>query len=170
MKILIVGSCGSGKTTLANRLSTYFDIPSFSIDSIVHDDNNNGIKREVDEQIKIINNINKKNKEFIKEEVLKKDLDLILNICDNNIYLEYPKHITLKRIKRRYIKQKIGLEKCEYKVTKEMYNNFIKWNSEFDNNKLMKRLSKYSSKLLIIRSDSELKKYFKYLDKNKYYL
>ena len=170
MKTLIVGSGGSGKTTLANKLSNYFDIPVFSIDSIVHDDKNDGIKRDIDEQIKIINNINRTHKEFIIEGVLRKDLDLLLNICDNIIYLDYPKEITLKRIKKRYIKQRLGFEKSEYKNTKEMYNNFIKWNREFDSGELMKRLSKYSRKLLIIRSNSELKKYFKYLDKNKYYL
>ena len=170
MKILIVGNVCSGKTTLAKKLSEYFDIPFFSIDSIVHDDLNNGIKRKSEEQIKIINNINRMNKEFIIEGVLRDNLDLLLNICDNIIYLDYPKKVTLKRIKKRYLKQRFGIEKCNYKVDKEMYKKFVKWNSEFDNNKLMKRLSKYSSKLLIIRSNAELKKYFKYLDKNKFYL
>lgn len=170
MKTLIIGNVGSGKTTLAKRLSEYFDIPFFSIDSIVHDDENGGIKRKSDEQIKIINNINRKNKEFIIEGVLRDNLDLLLNICDNIIYLDYPKKVTLKRIKIRYLKQRLGILKSDYKVDREMYNNFIKWNRDFDNNKLMNRLSKYSSKLLIIRSNNELKKYFKYLDKNKYYL
>ena len=46
----------------------------------------------------------------------------------------------------------------------------IKWNKEFNRDKLMNKLSKYSKKLLIIRSNKELKVYYKYLDKNKYYL
>ena len=168
MKILIVGNVGSGKTTLAKRLSNYFDIPYYSIDNIVYDEDN--IKREDKEQIKIINKINRENKEYIFEGVLRDNLDLLLNICDNIIFLYYSKKVTLKRIKFRYLKQILGLEKCNYKVNKEMYNNFIKWNNCFDSTKLINRLSKYSSKLLIIRSNSELKKYFKYLDKNKYYL
>ena len=58
MKTLIVGGVGSGKTTLAKYLSNYFDIPFFSIDSIVYDENNK--KRDVLEQNSLANKINRK--------------------------------------------------------------------------------------------------------------
>ena len=168
MKTLIVGGVGSGKTTLAKYLSNYFDIPFFSIDSIVYDENNK--KRDVLEQNSLANKINRENKEYIIEGVLRENLDFLLNICDQIIFLDYPSNVTLKRIKFRYFKQKLGLEKCDYVPNREMYNNMIKWNKEFDRDKLMNKLSKYSKKLLIIRNDKELKVYYKYLDKNKYYL
>ena len=59
---------------------------------------------------------------------------------------------------------------CDYVPNKEMYNNMIKWNREFNRDKLMNKLNKYSKKLLIIKNDKELNVYFKYLEKNKYYL
>ena len=78
MKILIVGGVGSGKTTLAKYLSNYFDIPFFSIDSIVYDENNK--KRDVLEQNSLANKINRENKEYIIEGVLRENLDFLLNI------------------------------------------------------------------------------------------
>lgn len=168
MRTLIVGGVGSGKTTLAKYLSEFFDRPFFSIDSIVYDENNK--KREVEEQNKIANKINRENKDYIIEGVLRDNLDFLLNVCDEIIFLDYPTKITLKRIKIRHLKQKIGLEKCDYVPDKEMYNNMIKWCKEFNRDKLMNKLSKYSKKLLIIRNDKELKVYYKYLEKNKFYL
>ena len=46
----------------------------------------------------------------------------------------------------------------------------VNWAKNFDRDKLMKKLSKYNKKLLIIRNDKELKVYYKYLEKNKFYL
>lgn len=46
MKILIVGTVGTGKTTLAKRLSSYYNIKYYEIDSIVHDDSQNGKKEK----------------------------------------------------------------------------------------------------------------------------
>ena len=110
------------------------------------------------------------NKEFIIEGVLRDSLDFLLNVVDQIIFLDYPSKITLKRVKTRYLKQKLGLEKCDYVPDKEMYNNMINWAKNFDRDKLMKKLSKYNKKLLIIRNDKELKVYYKYLEKNKFYL
>lgn len=50
MKILIIGTVGTGKTTLAKKLSIKYKIKYYEIDSIVHDDNNNGRKRTKEEQ------------------------------------------------------------------------------------------------------------------------
>lgn len=168
MRTLIVGGVGSGKTTLAKYLSEFFDIPFFSIDSIIYDENNK--KRDEKSQVKIANKINRENKEFIIEGVLRDSLDFLLNVVDQIIFLDYPSKVTLKRVKTRYLKQKLGLEKCDYVPDKEMYNNMINWAKNFNRDKLMNKLSKYNKKLLIIRNDKELKVYFKYLEKNKYYL
>ena len=93
MKTLIVGGVGSGKTTLAKYLSNYFDIPFFSIDSIVYDENNK--KRDVLEQNSLANKINRENKEYIIEGVLRENLDFLLNICDQIIFLDYPSNLHL---------------------------------------------------------------------------
>lgn len=170
MKILITGNVGSGKTTLANIISDFYGIEHFEIDEIVHDINNNGIKRDIDEQVKIINKINKDNKSYIIEGVLRKNLDFILNIVDQIIFLDIDKNVIKKRIRIRYIKQKLRLERSSYKPTKEMLDNMYKWNNEFDSNEFLKRLNKYSKKLIIIRNKKELNKYLKAMYKNGSYI
>jgi len=53
MKILIIGAVGTGKTTLAKKLSKKYNIKHYEIDSIVHDDNEAGKKRSFEEQDKM---------------------------------------------------------------------------------------------------------------------
>ena len=170
MKLLITGPVASGKTTLSKILSDYYEIERFEIDEIVHDINNNDKKRSLKEQTKMINQINKENKSYIIEGVLRKDLDFILNLVDQIIFLDIDKKTISKRIKRRYIKQKLKIEKSSYKPTKEMLNNMYKWNNDFDDKDFLKRLYKYPKKLIIIKNKKELKKYLNSVYKNGNYI
>ena len=170
MKILITGNVASGKTTLSKLLSDYYEIERFEIDEIVHDIENNDIKRSLKEQTKMINNINKENKSYILEGVLRKDLDFIINLVDQIIYLDIDKKEISKRIKKRYIKQKLHIEKSSYKPTKEMLENMYKWNNEFNSKEFLKRINKYPKKLIIIKNKKELNKYLESIYKNGNYI
>ncbi len=164
MKILIIGSVASGKTTLAKKLSKKLHIDYYEIDSIVHDDKNL-IKRDNKEQQKIINEINK-NRNWIIEGTLRKNLTNLLTIADKIIYLNIPYEIRNKRIKKRYLKQRLKLEKANYKPNDEMLDKMYLWNKEFELNKteFEHRLTKYVNKLLILKSDDDIDKYFKTFD------
>lgn len=150
MKILIVGTVGTGKTTLAKKLSKDYNIKYYEIDSIVHDDRQNGRKREEEEQNIIVKNINK-NENWIIEGVLRKNLQYLLELADKIIYLDVPKYKRNIRILKRYIKQKLKLEKSNYKPDIKMLKMMFKWSNDFEKNKkeLENLLLKYKNKLEI---------------------
>lgn len=151
MKILIIGNLGTGKTTLAKKFAKEYSIKHYEIDSIVHDDNNGGIKRSFEEQNRIVNNINKE-KHWIIEGVLRGNLYCLLEMADKIIYLDISKRKTNIRILTRYIKQKLKIEKANYEPTIKMLKQIYKWSNKYENNKneLEKVLNKYKEKLEII--------------------
>ena len=159
MKILIIGIVASGKTTLARRLSKENNITNYEIDSIVHDDINKR-KRTNEEQQEIIEKINKQ-ENWIIEGTLRKNLYNLLDIAGKIIYLDIPLKIRKRRILYRYIKQRLGLEKCNYMPNMKMLKNMYKWTSEFENNKINfeKDLFRYEEKLTILQSKGKIKKY-----------
>lgn len=148
MKILIVGTVGTGKTTLAKKLSKDYNIKYYEIDSIVHDDSQNERKRKEEEQDVIVTNINK-NENWIIEGVLRKNLLYLLELADKIIYLDVPKYKRNIRILKRYIKQKLRLEKSNYKPDIKMLKMMFKWSNDFEKNKkeLENLLLKYRNKL-----------------------
>ena len=153
MKILIVGTVGTGKTTLARKLSKEYNIKYYEIDSIVHDDINKK-KRTPQQQNEIISNINKEDG-WIIEGVLRENLEYLLETAEKIIYLEIPKNIRNKRILTRYIKQKIGIEKSNYKPNIEMLKMMFKWSNEFEKNRdeFENKLNKYVDKLEVIGNE-----------------
>lgn len=153
MKILIVGTVGTGKTTLARKLSKEYNIKYYEIDSIVHDDVNKK-KRTPQQQNEIISNINKEDG-WIIEGVLRENLEYLLEIAEKIIYLDIPKNIRNKRILTRYIKQKIGIEKSNYKPSLKMLKMMYKWSNEFEKNRegFEKKLNKYVDKLEVIGNE-----------------
>ncbi len=152
MKILIVGTVGTGKTTLARKLSKEYNIKYYEIDSIVHDDVNKK-KRTPQQQNEIISNINKEDG-WIIEGVLRENLEYLLEIAEKIIYLDIPKNIRNKRILTRYIKQKIGIEKSNYKPSLKMLKMMYKWSNEFEKNRegFEKKLNKYEDKLDVVEN------------------
>ena len=151
MKILIIGTVGAGKTTLAKKLSDEYNIKYYEIDSIVHDDNKNGRKRSLEEQDKIIKKIDKQ-KDWIIEGTLRKNLYYLLEMAEKIIYLNVPKRKRNIRILTRYIKQKLRIEKSNYKPTITMLKAMYKWSNEHEQNKnkLEAELNKYKEKIEMI--------------------
>lgn len=152
MKILIIGTVATGKTTLARKLSKKYKIKYYEIDSIVHDDENNGRKRTKEEQNEIINKINK-NKDWIIEGVLRKNLEYLLELSDEIIYLDIPKYKRNIRILIRFVKQKLKIEKVNYKPNFEMLKNMYKWSNEDEKrkNEIQQKLNKHKNKLKILK-------------------
>lgn len=152
MKILIIGTVATGKTTLARKLSEKYKIKYYEIDSIVHDDESNGRKRTKEEQNEIINKINK-NKDWIIEGVLRKNLEYLLELADEIIYLDIPKYKRNIRILIRFVKQKLKIEKVNYKPNFEMLKNMYKWSNEDEKrkNEIQQKLNKYKNKLKILK-------------------
>lgn len=152
MKILIIGTVGTGKTTLAKKLSKQYKIRYYEIDLIVYDDENNGRKRTIDEQNDIIKKINK-NEDWIIEGVLRKNLEYLLELADKIIYLNIPKYKRNIRILTRFIKQNLKIEKANYKPDLKMLKNMYKWSKKDEEGKeeFQKMLNKYEDKLEVIR-------------------
>ena len=152
MKILIIGPVGAGKTTLAKQLSKKYNIKHYEIDSIVHDDSEGGRKRSEEEQNKIINQIDQE-KDWIIEGTLRKNLYYLLEISEKIVYLDVPKRTRIVRILTRFIKQKLKIEKSNYKPTLKMLKLMYKWSREHENNKyeLEECLNKHKEKLEIIK-------------------
>lgn len=156
MKVLIIGSVASGKSTLARKLSNKFNVKSYEIDSIVHDDVNN-IKRKNEDQQKIIEKIDNQN-EWIIEGTLRRNLYNLLEMADNIIYVDTPLIIRKKRIFTRYIRQKLGIEKCGYKPSYKMLKNMYTWTKEFESKRkdFEDVLKKYQEKLIVVKNSNDI--------------
>lgn len=161
MKILIIGIVASGKTVLAQKLEQRLNIKHYEIDSIVHDDRNK-TKRTPEEQKVIIEEIDK-HTDWIIEGTLRKNLEYLLDLAEQIIYLDIPLRTRKYRILARYIKQKIGIEKCNYKPTLKMLKQMYKWTSDYEKEReeREKTVNKYENKLIKIRNSKEMEEYIK---------
>lgn len=169
MKILIIGNVGSGKTTLSNNLAKLYGIKLFSIDNIVYDDENK-LKREKLEQINLLNKINRENKEYIIEGVLRKNMDFLLNLVDKIVVIDLNKKILKNRIRKRYIKQKIGISKDKYLVSKVNLGEMYDWIEKYDYERINKLIIKYSRKIIYLKTTKDINKYLKAVKKELFLL
>ena len=105
-------------------------------------------------------NINKKDN-WIIEGTLRKNLYFLLDMADKIIYIDIPLRIRKRRIITRYIKQKLKIERSNYKPSLEMVKKMNIWTYEFEKEKDMfeKNLNKYKKKLIILNSVKKVNKY-----------
>ena len=125
MKIYIIGSPGSGKTTLAKVLSKRYNIKHYELDVIVYDDNNNHRKRTKEEIEKLFSTI-LKNKSFIIEDVGRNKFKKGRDICDKIYYIKLNKARIYKQMISRWFKQRLGKEKYNYPPTIHQFFETIK--------------------------------------------
>lgn len=159
-KIHIIGSVGSGKTTLAKELSATLNIAYYELDNVVWKRQNSGdIRRTEQQKVDYLNNIIL-TKAWIIEGVHNEDwVAQSFSNADLIIFLDTNYFIRIYRIIKRFILQKLGLEKSNYKPTFSIFIKMFKWNRYFEEigkPNFYQKYGMYSDKLLVIKNKREL--------------
>ena len=162
-RIHIIGSVGSGKTTLARVLSSELNIPFYELDNIVRRRYISGdIRRSKEERDAHLNRIIALDI-WIIEGVHHKWVFQSFQNADLIMFLDTEHSKRTFRIIKRFILQKTGLEKANYKPTFKMFMKMFVWNTYFENEskpEIQKILSQYENKLLILKDNIEINKLF----------
>ncbi len=115
-KIYIIGPVGSGKTTFATKLANKYNIKYYELDKVAWDDNNGHIKRTDAEAQKLLNDIIKNNS-WVIEDVGRNKFKSARNGADIIYYIRLPKIKSYYRVSKRWIKQRLGLERYNHPPT-----------------------------------------------------
>jgi adenylate kinase family enzyme len=160
-KIHIIGSVGSGKTTLARNLSIKFNVPLYELDNVVWQRFEIGdIRRSDEERDKYLREILKL-EAWIIEGVHHKWVHPSFEKADLIILLDTTYFKRTIRIIKRFILQKCGLEKANYKPTFKMFKQMFAWNSQFEKDakpEVLKILTKHSEKVLVLKDNDKIDK------------
>ena len=161
MKIYIIGSPASGKTTLSKILSKKYNIESYELDKLVFDDDNNHIRRDDKTISKLFNDILSKDS-FIIEDVGRTKFIKGLEKCDKIYYINIKKRDIYKRVIKRWINQKLGKESFNYPPTfAQLIDMFRVANSYYKKEKTkLDYINKFKDKVIYLDKDklNELEK------------
>lgn len=162
MRIYIVGSISSGKSTLAKNLSKILSIPYQPLDEVVHiPDKSNpwgNRKRQAEERDKLFYSILQQPK-WIIEDVGRPCFQQGLKEADEIVFLEVSAKIRNYRIVEKWINQRLGIEKCIYSPRYEMLKCMLQWSKDYDigKDKLKDRISLYREKVITLRNNNDIK-------------
>ena len=150
-KIYIIGPVGSGKTTLARKLSEKYNIDYYELDKVVWDDDNGNIKRTDEDSLEIFNNIMNRDR-WIIEDVGRNKFKRGREEADIIYYIKLSRLKSYYRVSKRWLKQRIGIERYNYPPTFKQWLYFISTVNSYykkENNKL-KSLEEYKDKLFFV--------------------
>jgi adenylate kinase family enzyme len=162
-RIHIIGSVGSGKTTLAKELSSKLHIPYYELDNVVWiRDETGDIRRTEQEREEYLNSIIK-SESWIIEGIHNEDwVRNCFQRADLIIFLDTNYSVRTYRIIKRFLKQKLRLEKSNYKPTFEIFLKMFKWNRYFEELGKVNFFNKYANhkdKIEVVKSTKSIKKY-----------
>lgn len=112
-KIYIIGPVGSGKTYFSERLAEKLNIKKYELDKVSWDDDNGNVKRSPEEVKKLFDKI-LKNKSWIIEDIGRDKFRQGREEADVIYYLKLSKIKSYYRVTKRWIKQRLGLERYNY--------------------------------------------------------
>lgn len=163
-KIHIIGSTGSGKTYLAKKCSERWNIPYFELDQVVWSGTvEMAGKNPPEVRERLLSDIIKQ-ETWIVEGVYYKWLSESFQSADMIIFLTTHLYVRDMRIIARFIKQRTGIEKSNYKQTLKGLIEMIKWNHKFERiikQQILDFLQPYSNKLIILKNNNQFEEYFR---------
>lgn len=162
-RIRIIGSVGSGKTTLARKLSKEWHIPYYELDNVVWERNPSGDRRRTDEERSDYLDAILKSDGWIIEGVHNEEWTAgSFREADAIVFLEPAYSVRTYRIIKRFILQKLGREKAHYQVTYEIFFKMFKWNKYFEQNgkpNFYKNYALYTDKIILLKNKGQLKQF-----------
>jgi adenylate kinase family enzyme len=157
-KVHIIGSVGSGKTTLAKSLSAKQGIPFYELDNVVWQRAKTGdIRRSEQERDEYLNQIIHSDS-WIIEGVHHKWVLPSFQEADLIIFLDTPFAKRKARIIKRFFLQKIGVEKANYRPTFTIFKKMFTWNAYFEQvskPEILLLLQPFTNKLIVLKDNSE---------------
>lgn len=160
MRLYIIGSVGSGKTTLAKRAALKYNIPRFETDNFVWERKRGGDERNSEEKRNGLFQEAVELPEWVIEGVHIGWTDKGLELADRIVFLDVPPKVRTWRIIKRFIKQSIGLERANYRQTLQIFYKMFGWNRYFEEKmkpEFLQKLALYPAKTTMIKNESELK-------------
>ncbi|TQR17492.1 DNA topology modulation protein FlaR [Psychrobacillus vulpis] len=170
MKIYIVGSVGSGKTTFARRLSKTLDLPHYETDNFVWQRNKGGDIRNSEE---MRNELFQKvilQEKWIIEGVHIGWTEAAIEVADNILFLDVPIQKRKWRIIKRYILQLLKLEKANYKPTFIIFKRMFGWNLYFEQHmkpEFLEAFNPHKEKVVYLKTELEMTRWIEQ-NKSKY--
>ncbi|ALC91774.1 DNA topology modulation protein FlaR [Bacillus sp. FJAT-18017] len=163
-KIHIIGSVGSGKTTLAKKLSRKLNIPFYELDNVVHERSPAGDRRRSAAEAKDILREIQQHDTWIVEGVHNEDwVSESFERAEVIIFLDPSNMVKKWRITKRFARQKLRLEQSHYTPTWEIYFKMFKWNKHFEavgKPNFFTKYARYKEKVLVVKGSKEVGEYF----------
>lgn len=154
MKIRIVGPCGSGKSTVARKLSHTYEIPYYELDNLIWDRSETGKKYPREVRDASLQRILERHS-WIVEGVHThwaletfRDADLIFILEPHVLVRDY-------RIIRRFIRSRTGIEEWNYVQSfANLYKMIVEWNHGYRGKDILSKTEEYAAKR-IMTADNE---------------
>lgn len=159
-KIHIIGSVGSGKTTLARKLSVACGIPYYELDNVVWERRATGdVRRSDADRDDLLARIVASDRWIVEGAHFRPWVMRSLGSAELILFLDAPYRTRIVRIVSRFVRQKTGRESANYTPTLGTFFKMFKWNAGFEKESkpaIMDWLHSEGVNFRIIRHDREL--------------